>query len=77
MTEAQWSEERRAVQARKSDGELAELRKLVHNYNETQGMACTAIRMDPYTPCNGTMGNLCMQCPRRKTAALITAPIPG
>jgi hypothetical protein len=69
-------QERRCA-PRVSDGNMADLSKLVHNYNETQGMACVAIRMDPYTPCNGTHGRLCMQCPRKKGLALVVTPIPG
>lgn len=56
---------------------MAQLRELVDNYNMTQGMACAAVRMDPYSPCNGMHGRLCMQCPRKKGAALVTETIPG
>jgi hypothetical protein len=46
--------------------DMAALTQLVHNYNHTQMMACVGVRMDPYAPCNGSFGNLCMQCPRKK-----------
>lgn len=57
--------------------DLADLRQRVAAYNDQQGMACQGLRMDPYNPCNGDMGRLCMQCPRKKAVALVTAPIPG
>lgn len=56
--------------------DMAELTRLVSNYNHTQGMACTGMRLDPYTPCNGSAGQLCMQCPRRKGLNLTPAVLP-
>lgn len=61
---------------RRIANDMNELTRLVSNYNHTQGMACTGMRLDPYTPCNGSAGQLCMQCPRRKGLNLTQAILP-
>lgn len=72
-----WRERRINQAAHVGSGTMEELRELVHNYNEMQALACCGIRMDPYTPCNGSTGNLCMQCPRLKGVALVPTRLPG
>lgn len=65
------------AQAKIAERSLADLQQLVHNYNHTQGMACTGVRMDPYAPCSGAHGKLCANCPRKKGIAITTTTIPG
>jgi len=73
----EWRERRMDAHRKQQQPSVEELQRLVHNYNETQGMACTGFRMDPYTPCNGDFGRLCMQCPRKKGLAITHTQLPG